>query len=160
MFQISCHPVTIFSHHYFNLPMPFYVEQRQSSLWKSWGGSRVIARWWWVVNTASPSGVTRYPLYRGMGATARRVQYFVFLKNFKVHFGIWDLVHFRHRVCRVLLRRHIFKGVLQTIGRLYYCGCGIDSVCNIIECKEYFLERKGGPCVVLTTLLPVCVDCL
>jgi hypothetical protein len=42
--------------------------------------------------------------------------------------------------------------------RLHY-GLRIDSVCNINEYQEYFLESKGGRLVGLT-LTPSCCDCL
>ena len=67
-------------------------------------------------------------------------------------FGSWGLVlgSFRHPVCCDLLRRHIFKTILHTIG-LYYYGPCVDSVYNINEYEEYFLGRKGGLCLGLTT---------
>jgi hypothetical protein len=37
---------------------------------------------------------------------------------------------------------------------------GIDSACNRNEYEEYFLGGKGGRCIGLTTLPPLCVDCL
>ena len=39
-------------------------------------------------------------------------------------------------------------------------GPGINSVSNRNEYQEYFLEGKGGRCVGLTTLPPLCADCL
>jgi hypothetical protein len=39
-------------------------------------------------------------------------------------------------------------------------GPGIDSASNRNEYQEYFLGRKGGRCVGLTTLPPSCADCL
>jgi hypothetical protein len=39
-------------------------------------------------------------------------------------------------------------------------GPGVDSVSNRNEYQEYFLERKGGRCVGLTTLSPSCADCI
>jgi hypothetical protein len=32
--------------------------------------------------------------------------------------------------------------------------------CNGNKCQEYFLEGKGGPCLGLIILLPLCADCL
>jgi hypothetical protein len=43
--------------------------------------------------------------------------------------------------------------------RMHY-GPGLDSACNRNEHQEYFLLRKGGRCVGLTTLPPSCADCL
>ena len=39
-------------------------------------------------------------------------------------------------------------------------GPGVDSVSIKNECQEYFLGGKGVRCVRLTTLPPLCVDCL
>jgi hypothetical protein len=39
-------------------------------------------------------------------------------------------------------------------------GPGVDSASNRNEYQEYFLWRKGGRCVRLTTLPPSCADCL
>jgi len=38
-------------------------------------------------------------------------------------------------------------------------GLGIDSVFNRKEYQEYFLVRKGGRFLRLSTLPPSCVDC-
>ena len=37
---------------------------------------------------------------------------------------------------------------------------GVDSASNRNEYQEYFLESKGGRCFGLTTLQPLCADCL
>jgi hypothetical protein len=37
---------------------------------------------------------------------------------------------------------------------------GVDSTFNRNEYQEYFLGGKGGRCVGLTTLPPLCADCL
>jgi len=39
-------------------------------------------------------------------------------------------------------------------------GPGVDSASNRNEYQEYFLGRKVGRCVGLTTLPPSCDDCL
>jgi len=39
-------------------------------------------------------------------------------------------------------------------------GPGVDSASNRNEYQEYFLRGKGSRCVGLTTLSPLCVDCL
>jgi hypothetical protein len=39
----------------------------------------------------------------------------------------------------------------------HYCH-GVDSAFNRNEYKEYFLVGKGGRCVGLTTLSPLCAD--
>jgi hypothetical protein len=39
-------------------------------------------------------------------------------------------------------------------------GPGVDSASNRNEYHEYFLKGKGGGCVGLTTLPPLCTDCL
>ena len=41
-----------------------------------------------------------------------------------------------------------------------HCGPGVDSASNRNEYQEYFLEGKGVRCVGLTTLPPLCGDCL
>ena len=43
---------------------------------------------------------------------------------------------------------------------LPHCGPGVDSASNRNEYQEYFLGGKGGRCVGLTTLPPLCADCL
>jgi hypothetical protein len=35
----------------------------------------------------------------------------------------------------------------------------VDAASNINEYEEYFLRDKGGQCIGLTTLLPLCTDC-
>ena len=45
------------------------------------------------------------------------------------------------------------------IGILHY-GPGVDSASPRNEYQEYFLGNKGGRCVSLTTLPPLCADCL
>ena len=37
---------------------------------------------------------------------------------------------------------------------------GVDSASNRNEYQEYFLGGKDGRCVGLTTLTPLCADCL
>jgi hypothetical protein len=41
-----------------------------------------------------------------------------------------------------------------------HCGPGIESASNINEYQEYFQGCKGGRCVGLTTLPPLCADFL
>jgi len=41
-----------------------------------------------------------------------------------------------------------------------HCGPGVGSASNRNEYQEYFLGGKGGRCVGLTTLPPLCADCL
>ena len=41
-----------------------------------------------------------------------------------------------------------------------HCGPEIDSASNRNEYEEYFLWDKGGRCLKLTTLPPLCADCL
>ena len=41
-----------------------------------------------------------------------------------------------------------------------HCGPGVDSASDRNEYQEYFLGGKGGRCVGLTTVLPLCTDCL
>ena len=89
------------------------------------------------------------------------ILYFINISKFPsdyTGFGIWDLV-LSDILFVAFYLGEIFKGILHTIG-LYYCGSGVDSVSNVNEYQEYFLMRKGGPCVRLTTLPPVCVLCL
>jgi hypothetical protein len=38
-------------------------------------------------------------------------------------------------------------------------GPGVDSFCNRNEYQEYFLRGKGGRCIGLITLLPLCAGC-
>ena len=52
----------------------------------------------------------------------------------------------------------ISDGVIG-IFRPHY-GPGVDSASNRNEYQEYFLGGKGGRCVGLTTLPPLCADCL
>jgi len=44
--------------------------------------------------------------------------------------------------------------------RWWYCGPGVDWASNRYEYQKYFLGGKGGRCIGLTTLPPLCADCL
>ena len=116
--------------------------------------------------------MTRYPLNCTRGWVGSRVGleplhigyhilYFLNISKFPsdyTGFGIWDLV-LSDILFVAFYLGDISKGIVHTVG-LYYYGSGVDSVSNIHEYQEYFTRSKGGPCVRLTTLPPICVDCL